>query len=561
MTVGIDAYLKKIPGGLYDLDFVGESEKRILFLSCFNDSTNWTPDVKNDLFDEGVIVSPNSSGSLKFVATSSDNSLNAIRTFDAADFTDTTLSFWIYIGANFWENFNTGGNAVTLKIHSDVGVDWQVWFFDRSEFIKAESWLQLKVNFSTDDPDSSAGNLDFTAITEIEIHAFAGPFTQVDDIMYIDQIEIMKPAVVSGDIRSEDFFDSAILVSLFAESRASESEVFQSHMRRGWIGNESTPGFEIGSKIWLYEQARLTRSVLNGITAAARQSLQWLIDDDYALAIDVEAILTASGVDINIIIYRPNSKIDHRYYTLWDNTGVEVPKPQTYFELTVPSTDLGPLDGTRIVSYNIFDKVGNPSYAVDVIVYCRWPFAGVGAPTMTTGKGWHPDSKITIFNDFNNQILGAGGRGGRGGEVSGNGGVGGGGGGANSFGAGGLPNGVDGVYVVNWPTGGAGSPTGGVEDRDAEPGQSGFPCIEMFHPITFMNNGSISGGCGGGGGGSSEGGDGGEGETHGFQAIPREGEPGTGDNPGVGGNWEYAIITNGYVITYNPEGLIRGGVL
>jgi phage gp46-like protein len=418
MTVGIDAHLKEISGGIYDLDFIDEPETRIAFFSCVNDSTNWTPDVKNDLFNEGSIVIPESHGSLKFVATSSDNSLNAIRSFDAIDFTDATISFWIYIGASFWENFNTGSNAVTLKIHSDVGVDWQVWFFDRSKFVAAERWHQLKVNFSTDDPDNSAGNLAFTAVTEIEIHAFGGPFTAVDDTMYIDEIEIVTPQVVSGDIKSEDFFETAILTSLFAEKRANESEVFQSHMRRGWVGNESTPGFEIGSKLWLYEQARLTRTVLNGITTSVQDCLQWMIDDGYALSIKIEAILTATGVGINVVIQRPNSKVENRYYDLWNNTGIPHPEKQTFFQLTVPTVDLGPTEGSEVVGYNIFDKIGNPKYAVDAIVYVFNQCGGVGSPTISTGSGWHVDSKITIYSDVFG-LFGGGGRGGIGGETLG----------------------------------------------------------------------------------------------------------------------------------------------
>ncbi len=127
----------------------------------------------------------------------------------------------------------------------------------------------------------------------------------------------------NGDIESEDFFDTAILVSLFAEKRANESEVLNPLFRRGWIGNEVTPGFEIGSKIWLYEQSRLTNSVLNGITTATKQALQWLVDDGFAVSIDdVEAFVTETGINLTVIIRRPNSKVDKRYYTLWDNTAL-----------------------------------------------------------------------------------------------------------------------------------------------------------------------------------------------------------------------------------------------
>ena len=365
----------------------------------------------------------------------------------------------------------------------------------------------------------------------------------------------------NGDIKSQDFFDSAILISIFAERRANEAEVLQSHMRRGWIGNEVTPDFEIGSKIWIYEQARLTRSVLNNITAAARQSLQWLIDDNYALSIDVESVLTSNGVALDITIYRPNSKVEHRHFVLWDNTGVEVPARQTYFELTAHGpVDFGPVHGEPIPSFNIFDKIGNPSYAVDVIVYALNQFGGQYSPAISTGKGWHPDSTITIYNDTNNQIVGGGGKGGNGGETSGDGGIGTGGNGGNTFGDYGRNGGHVGEYVITPDPPDSGTPTGGVVDRIPEDGAQGYPAIEMFHPITLMNLGTIAGGCGGGGGGGADGGTGGEGGIHGFQLAPNAGDDGTGTEPGLGGGWNVAIATNENAITYNPEGNLRGGV-
>jgi len=361
----------------------------------------------------------------------------------------------------------------------------------------------------------------------------------------------------NGDIESADSFDTAILTSIFAERRANESEVLQAFMRRGWIGNESTPGFEIGSKIWLYEQARMTRTVLNGITTSATQSLQWLIDSGYALSVKVETNLTTTGVRLDIVIYRPNSEVEHRYYTLWDNTGIPVTAKQTFFQLTASPA----VAATSINSFVIFDKIGRPDYPVEVIVYSFKDFAGVAAPTISTGIGWHPDSVITIYNDANVKLIGAGGRGGRGGETSGNGGVGGGGTGGNSFGPGGLPNGYDGLWVAT-PSGPAtGSATGGTVDRAAENGETGYPSLEMFHDVTLSNYGTLSGGCGGGGGGGADGGDGGVGGVHGFQYAANAGDPGTGTDPGVGGSWGYTIVKNGYTLTYAPQGIIRGPIL
>lgn len=124
-----------------------------------------------------------------------------------------------------------------------------------------------------------------------------------------------------GDLVTEDFLDTAIYMSFFCERRANASEVPEAHRRRGWIGNEATPGFEIGSKLWLYEQARVTRSILLGVQSAILNGLSWMIEDDIAINHEAEATLSAGQITVTLTTYRPSSKVDKRYYTLWENTG------------------------------------------------------------------------------------------------------------------------------------------------------------------------------------------------------------------------------------------------
>lgn len=127
----------------------------------------------------------------------------------------------------------------------------------------------------------------------------------------------------TGDILTADFFDTALLMSIFAEKRASGSEVPESRFRRGWIGNESfSDGFEIGSKIWLFEQARLDRDTLNGITSAAIDGLQWFLDRGFAINLIVDTVLVQGMVTLQIDTFRPNSKVDRRFFSLWDGSGI-----------------------------------------------------------------------------------------------------------------------------------------------------------------------------------------------------------------------------------------------
>lgn len=121
-----------------------------------------------------------------------------------------------------------------------------------------------------------------------------------------------------GDIETADQLDTALLMSLFCERRAAPSEMPDPERRRGWIGNEATPGVEIGSKLWLYEQARVTRTTLNGIQAEAFAAVSWFVED--GLAERVEASVTPDQLTVNL--YRASSEVVTVYYKLWEGTGV-----------------------------------------------------------------------------------------------------------------------------------------------------------------------------------------------------------------------------------------------
>ncbi len=122
----------------------------------------------------------------------------------------------------------------------------------------------------------------------------------------------------NGDISVADFFDTAILYSLFGERRAGEDEVIEPQRRRGWIGNGE---FENGSKIWLFEQARVNRDIMNRIADEAKKALQWLVDDGYAVSIDDPETIYKNGVlCLEVVIRRSRDKVDRRFFELWENT-------------------------------------------------------------------------------------------------------------------------------------------------------------------------------------------------------------------------------------------------
>lgn len=126
----------------------------------------------------------------------------------------------------------------------------------------------------------------------------------------------------SGDIDTDETLDTAILMSIFEEARATSSEVPASQRRRGWIGNETTPSFEQGSKAWEFEQERATGSILAELGVVINNSLIKLVDEGIAVSVNVlTPYLQGGTVMVPIDIGRDGSEVERKYYPLWDNTG------------------------------------------------------------------------------------------------------------------------------------------------------------------------------------------------------------------------------------------------
>ena len=125
-----------------------------------------------------------------------------------------------------------------------------------------------------------------------------------------------------GDISTDQTLDTAILMSILEEVRASSTEIPESNKRRGAIINETTPGFEQGSKTWEFEQERLTGSVLAELNVVIRNSLQWMIDEGIAVNVEVDTLFLQNGVVVAPVNFsRDGSKVERRFFELWDNTG------------------------------------------------------------------------------------------------------------------------------------------------------------------------------------------------------------------------------------------------
>ena len=129
---------------------------------------------------------------------------------------------------------------------------------------------------------------------------------------------------INGDFELTQGMETALLMSIFCEKRAGVSEIPAPELRRGWWGNlvNGYDNYEIGSKLWLLEQARRDNTTLNLAKTYAQDCLQWLIDDGYAKEIITDTSFVVGGIEIDMQIVTSANKTINRSYQLWSNTNI-----------------------------------------------------------------------------------------------------------------------------------------------------------------------------------------------------------------------------------------------
>lgn len=128
----------------------------------------------------------------------------------------------------------------------------------------------------------------------------------------------------AADFGVTEGLESAILVSLFSDRRADESEVPNPMQRRGWIGNTiaSTPTDNHGSGLWLYEQRRMTQEIANAVRMESEQCLQWMVEENLAAWVEAGIGMRPSRrqLDIVVTLHFRNGTNSQRSYVLADAT-------------------------------------------------------------------------------------------------------------------------------------------------------------------------------------------------------------------------------------------------
>lgn len=126
----------------------------------------------------------------------------------------------------------------------------------------------------------------------------------------------------NGDFALTDGLDTAILLSIFAEKRATRSQVEDPLKRRGHFSNEfaSVEGYQVGSTQWLFtEQAENSESNTTQLENSIKDGLRWFVDDKICKKINVNANQKSNGVDVDIEL-QGNNKEESTYYNAFINT-------------------------------------------------------------------------------------------------------------------------------------------------------------------------------------------------------------------------------------------------
>lgn len=126
--------------------------------------------------------------------------------------------------------------------------------------------------------------------------------------------------VAENDLLIDDGLTTAVIVSLFTDRRAENSDALpDGHTdRRGWWG-DGLANDRIGSRLWLLSREKQRQVVLDRAKEYALEALQWLLDDKVAESLEVTTEFTRPGLlGIQVVVTRPRiAPADFKFFYTW----------------------------------------------------------------------------------------------------------------------------------------------------------------------------------------------------------------------------------------------------
>lgn len=124
----------------------------------------------------------------------------------------------------------------------------------------------------------------------------------------------------NGDYVTTSRLDTSLLVSLFTDGRASESQQPVLRLRRGWWGNLFT-AIPYGSLLWLPSYSPLTDTSASEYTSFTYDALNWTISENFftQIAVTTNVDVETGNININVQLAE-NNVVTNKTYEILRNT-------------------------------------------------------------------------------------------------------------------------------------------------------------------------------------------------------------------------------------------------
>lgn len=143
---------------------------------------------------------------------------------------------------------------------------------------------------------------------------------------YADALKVSVPgpgdiAVTGYALHRDPGFETAVVISLFSNTRASRGDVLPGTIenKAGWWGSVLL-GCQLGSKLWLLQRAPLDNTTVRLYEQYSKDALAWMINDQIAEEITAVAVRTGlNRVNLAMTIKRKNNtNVSFRFYVNWE---------------------------------------------------------------------------------------------------------------------------------------------------------------------------------------------------------------------------------------------------
>lgn len=133
--------------------------------------------------------------------------------------------------------------------------------------------------------------------------------------------------IENGDLKADNGLETACLISLYSDRRVTKEELPGAETdQRGWFADRIAEPIEdkIGSILWLYDRGKITEEAAVKIESGVRDSLQWLLDDGIAKALEVSSSVVESERVVTVVsIYKPDGdSIPFKF--IWDGQALKL---------------------------------------------------------------------------------------------------------------------------------------------------------------------------------------------------------------------------------------------